>query len=179
MLQTTLDYTQKSRAKTPHNIFNINIILVHLFTLIILFELRLMYLFWLIPLISISIMAFQYYYRNTLLANAKNDPEAHWYVTANWALAIRHNRILFIAYLVCGSIFLTGYTIATSMTTDPNMSNISMMIFLYLSGMLMLLTLVVTFVLSSGALWHTNKGEVTGALEKIKAQLDLASAPER
>jgi len=171
MVQTTLNSDQIKQAKTPHNIFNLNIILVHLFGVVVLFELNLIHWFWLIPVFSLSIMLFQYNYGKSLLNNLKQNPELPWYVAANWALAIRHNKILFIAYLVCGSIFLTGYTISSSMTTDPNMSNISMMIFLYLSGNLMLLTLVVTFVLSSGALWHTNKGEITKVLEKFKAKL--------
>ncbi|GAB6071187.1 hypothetical protein JCM30760_22840 [Thiomicrorhabdus hydrogeniphila] len=171
MVQTTLNSDQIKQAKTPHNIFNLNIILVHLFTVVILFELNLIHWLWIIPIASLSIMLFQYFYGKSLFLNLKENPESHWYVAANWALAIRHNRIIFMAYLICGSIFLTGYIISSSLTTDPNMSNISMMIFLYLSGNLMLLTLVVTFVLSSGALWHTNKGEITRALEKLKTKL--------
>ncbi|WP_024850631.1 hypothetical protein [Hydrogenovibrio kuenenii] len=173
MSQHAFDYNQKRRARTPHNIFNMNIILVHLFAVVILFELNLIHWFWLIPVISISIMLFQYFYWKSLLTEIKKHAQSHWYIVANWSLAIRHNKIVFIAYLVCGTIFLTGYGISNYMTTDPNMGNIGMMVFLYLSGNLMLITLVVTFVLSSGAIWHTNKGEITRALEKIKAGLEL------
>lgn len=173
MSEPILDYNQKKLARTPHNIFNINIILFHLFALVILFELHLIHWFWLIPAISLCIMLAQYLYWKSLLSSDESDKQQHWYVIANWSLAIRHNKIVFIAYLVCGTIFLIGYSISSSMTNDPNMSNIGMMVFLYLSGNLMLLTLVVTFVLSSGAIWHTNKGEVTRALEKIRTGLNL------
>jgi hypothetical protein len=174
MSQPVLDHNQKNRAKIPHTIFNMNVLFVHIFALVVLFEFNLIHWIWMIPITSLSIMLFQYRHMRLLLSDLKDND---WYVVANWNLAIRHNRILLIAYLVCGSIFLTGYTISSSMTTDPNMSNISMMIFLYLSGMLMLLTLIVTFVLSSGAIWHTEKGEVTHALEKIKIDLE-ASRPD-
>ncbi|MPQ75508.1 hypothetical protein [Hydrogenovibrio sp. JE_KL2] len=176
MSQPELDYNQKRQARTPHNIFNLNVILVHLFAVVILFELNLIHWFWVIPVISLSIMLLQYFYWKSLLAKLKFDLASHWYVAANWSLAVRHNRIVFIAYLVCGSIFLIGYTISNSMTSDPNMSNIEMMIFLYLSSNLMLLTLVITFVLSSGAIWHTNKGEITRVLEKIKAGLEPSNS---
>lgn len=175
MSQLDLDYNQKRQARSPHNIFNINVIFVHLFTVVILFELNLIHWFWIIPIISISIMLLQYFYWKSLLTKLKSDQNFYWYVIANWSLAIRHNKIVFLAYLICGSIFFAGYTISNIMTTDPNMSNIGMMIFLYLSGNLMLLTLVITFVLSSGAIWHTNKGEITRVLEKIKAGLEPSS----
>lgn len=164
----TLDYNQKKQARTAHNIFNLNIILVHLFGVVILFELHLIHWFWVIPFLSISIMLFQYHHWKKLFSNH----EAHWYVVSNWGLAVKHNRIVFIAYLVCGSIFLAGYTVTNSLASDPNMGKIGMMVFLYLSGNLMLISLVVTFVLSSGAVWHTNKGEVTRALEKIRVRLN-------
>jgi hypothetical protein len=171
MSEQAIDYNQKNLAKTPHNILNMNILVLHVFAVVLLFELNLIHWFWLIPTISLSIMLAQYMYWKSLLSNTKSSKQQHWYVIANWSLAIRHNKIVFIAYLICGSIFLIGYTISSGMTDDPNMSNIGMMVFLYLSGNLMLLTLVVTFVLSSGAIWHTNKGEVTRTLEKIRVGL--------
>ncbi|WP_019557419.1 hypothetical protein [Thiomicrorhabdus arctica] len=172
MSEQVLDYNHKKRAKTPHNIFNMNIIVFHLFALVILFELNLLHWFWLIPTVSLSIMLAQYLYWKSLLSDAESSNQSHWYVIANWSLAIRHNKIVFMAYLICGTIFLIGYSISNGMTDDPNMSNIGMIVFLYLSGNLMLLTLVVTFVLSSGAIWHTNKGEITNALAKIRVGLN-------
>lgn len=173
MSESIIDYNQKNLSKTPHNIFNMNIIVFHLFALVILFEFNLLHWFWLIPAISLTIMLSQYMYWKSLLSSAELSKQQHWYVVANWSLAIRHNKIVFIAYLICGSIFLIGYSVTSGMTNDPNMSNIGMMIFLYLSGNLMLISLVVTFVLSSGAIWHTNKGEVTRTLEKIRVDLNL------
>ncbi|MDX1796889.1 MAG: hypothetical protein R3219_09190 [Hydrogenovibrio sp.] len=168
MSQPILDSNHKRLARVPHNIFNMNIILVHLFAIVILFELHLVHWFWLIPILSLSIMTAQYFYWKSLISNTESNLPDHWYIVANWSLAIRHNKIVFISYLVGGTVFLLGYTLSNDMTQDPNMSKIAMIVFLYLSGNLILLTLVVTFVLSSGAIWHTNKGEVTRVLEKIR-----------
>lgn len=173
MTSQSLDYNLKKLARTPHTIFNLNILLIHLFGVIILFEMHLFNWFWLIPAISLSIMLLQRRHLKSLIQQSQSNPETHWYIVANWALTIKHNQIVFYGYLICGSIFLMGYTIANGMTQDPNMSNIAMIIFLYLSGNMMLLVLVVTFVLSSGAIWNSSKGEMTNSLVKIKERLKI------
>lgn len=167
MSVTNLNYNQKKLSKTPHHIFNLNMILVHLFAVVFLFEFHLYYWFWIIPIISIMIMLSQYAFSRSLLSNHKAENEVNnQYVLANWRLVNRHNRIILIGYAIGGSLLSIGYFLSNNMTPDPNMGEIVMTIFLYLSGNLMLLTLLVTFVLSSGAVWHASKGEMTRALEK-------------
>lgn len=170
-----LDYDQKKSSRTAHNIFNLNIILVHLFGVVLLFELNLIPWLWLVPACSLSIMLFQYRHLKQLVSIKDTPNSPHWYIISNWALAVRHNRIVFTAYLITGSIFLIGYTLTNVFTTDPNMGKIGMMIFMYLSGNLLLAAIVVTFVLSSGAIWHINKAEMTGSLAKARKRIDLES----
>uniref|UniRef100_Q31HJ0 Uncharacterized protein n=1 Tax=Hydrogenovibrio crunogenus (strain DSM 25203 / XCL-2) TaxID=317025 RepID=Q31HJ0_HYDCU len=167
MSVTNLNYSQKKLSKTPHHIFNLNMILVHLFAVVFLFEFHLYSWFWIIPFISIVIMLSQYAFSRSLLSSHKVEDDVNdQYVLANWKLVNRHNRIILIGYAIGGSLLSIGYFLSNTMTPDPNMAQIVMTIFLYLSGNLMLLTLLVTFVLSSGAVWHASKGEMTRALEK-------------
>ncbi|QBZ82812.1 hypothetical protein GHNINEIG_00849 [Hydrogenovibrio crunogenus] len=167
MSVTHLNYSQKKLSKTPHHIFNLNMILVHLFAVVFLFEFHLYYWFWIIPIVSIMIMLSQYAFFRSLLSREEIEHKAtNQYVLANWRLVNRHNRIILMGYAIGGSLLSIGYFLSNNMTPDPNMGQIVMTIFLYLSGNLMLLILLVTFVLSSGAVWHASKGEMTRALEK-------------
>ncbi|MDG4813140.1 hypothetical protein P8629_08995 [Hydrogenovibrio sp. 3SP14C1] len=167
MSVTNLNYRQKKLSKTPHHIFNLNMILVHLFAVVFLFEFHLYHWFWIIPVISIMIMLSQYAFSRSLLSEQKGEEDVNkQYVLANWKLVNRHNRNILIGYIIGGTLLSLGYFLSNNMTHDPNMSQIIMTIFLYLSGNLMLLILLVTFVLSSGAVWHASKGEMTKALER-------------
>ncbi|MDX1352700.1 MAG: hypothetical protein R3254_06785, partial [Thiomicrorhabdus sp.] len=85
---------EKRRAKTPHHIFNINIIITHLFISMIVLEIGESFELLLVPLISSLVIAFLYFKSKKVM---ENDT---WFVSSHWIMAWRRGRILLISYAV-------------------------------------------------------------------------------
>jgi len=162
------DIVRKSKA--PHNIFLLNLALIHLLmtpaTLIL--EIGISGL--LIPLaFSLLIMLYS-------LIRIKNiDINEHWFVYAHWKLALNRYRLLLISYGVTLALLLIGWLISTT-SPDPNMQAILYTVFIRISVMPTLLMVLVNFFLESSALSMAAKGEIADSLviklpENIRAKI--------
>jgi len=169
-MQLNIDKNTIISAKKPHNIFLLNLALVHLLmapaTLIL--EIGITGL--LIPL-SISLLIMLY-----SLIRVKNfNINEHWFIYAHWKLALNRYRLLIIAYSVTLVFLLAGWLISTT-SPDPNMRDIIFTVFIRISVMPTLLMVLVNFFLESSALSMAVKGEIADSIvnklpEDIKAQI--------
>lgn len=145
-------------AKAPHNIFLLNLALIHLLmtpaTLIL--EIGISGL--LIPLaFSLLIMLYS-------LIKIKNlDIDEHWFVYAHWKLALNRYRLLLISYGLTLALLLVGWLISTT-SPDPNMQDIIYTVFIRISIMPTLLMVLVNFFLESSALSMAAKGEIADSI---------------
>ena len=145
-------------SKAPHNIFLLNLALIHLLmtpaTLIL--EIGISGL--LIPLaFSLLIMLYS-------LVKIKNlDIDEHWFVYAHWKLALNRYRLLLISYGLTLALLLVGWLISTT-SPDPNMQDIIYTVFIRISIMPTLLMVLVNFFLESSALSMAAKGEIADSI---------------
>lgn len=157
-------------SKAPHNIFLLNLALIHLLmtpaTLIL--EIGISGL--LIPLtFSLLIMLYS-------LVKIKNlDIDEHWFVYAHWKLALNRYRLLLISYGLTLALLLVGWLISTT-SPDPNMQDIIYTVFIRISIMPTLLMVLVNFFLESSALSMAAKGEIADSIvnklpENIKSKI--------
>jgi len=157
-MQTKIDKNTIISAKTPHNIFLLNLALVHLLmapaTLIL--EIGISGL--LIPL-SISLLIMLY----SLIKLKNLNINDHWFIYAHWKLALSRYRLLFIAYTITLVFLLAGWLISTT-SPDPNMQDIIFTVFIRISVMPTLLMVLVNFFLESSALSMAAKGEITDSV---------------
>ncbi|RDH85632.1 MAG: hypothetical protein DIZ80_01500 [endosymbiont of Galathealinum brachiosum] len=168
-MQVELDKYTADKAKTPHNIFLLNLALIHLLmtpaTLIL--EIGITGL--LVPLIfSLAIM----FYSLTKSRNLQAGD--HWFIHAHWKLALNRYRLLLISYAVTAGLMTLGLLLSTA-SPDPNMQDILHTVFIRIAIMPTLLMVMINFFLESSALSMAAKGEIADSVIK---QLPLAVKPQ-
>jgi len=170
-MQLNIDKKTIISAKKPHNIFLLNLALVHLLmapaTLIL--EIGITGL--LIPL-SISLLIMLY----SLIKIKNLSINEHWFIYAHWKLALNRYRLLLIAYAVTLVFLFAGWLISTT-SPDPNMRDIIFTVFIRISVMPTLLMVLVNFFLESSALNMAAKGEIVDSIvnklpNDIRAQVN-------
>ena len=156
----SIDHNIVRKSKTPHNIFLLNLALIHLLmspaTLIL--EIGISGL--LIPL-SFSLLIMLY----SLIKLKTIDINEHWFVYAHWKLALNRYRLLLMSYGVTLALLLVGWLISTT-SPDPNMQDIIYTIFIRISVMPTVLMVLVNFFLESSALSMAAKGEIADSIVK-------------
>jgi len=142
----------RKSAKLPHNIFMLNLALVHLLMTPAVIALEIGIVGILLPLfISLSIMAYTYF-------NSKKEAFIqHPYVQKNWALALKRYRLLLIAYGVTAGLMGIGSLLAMA-SPDPNMQDILQTVFIRIAVMPTLLMVMICFYLESSAINLATKG---------------------
>lgn len=144
------DRDRKS-ARFPHNLFMLNLALVHLMMTPAVIALDIGLIGILIPLlISLCIMAYTY------LGSKKPQLSQHPYVQSHWSLALKHYLLLLISYAVTATLMAIGALLAIT-SKDPNMQDILQTIFIRISIMPVLLMVMVCFYLESSALGETTQ----------------------
>ena len=142
----------KKAAKLPHNIFMVNLALIHLMMTPAVIALEIGISGILIPLsFSLGIMTYTY-------INSKKDTfMQHPYIQKHWALALKRYRLLLIAYGVTAALIAIGALL--SMTSpDPNMQDILRTVFIRIAVMPTLLMVMICFYLESSAINMAGKG---------------------
>jgi len=157
-MQQKFDKNTIVNAKKPHNIFLLNLALVHLLmapaTLIL--EAGISGL--LIPLfVSLLIMLY------SLIKIKKLNINENWFIYAHWQLALNRYRLLLIAYCITLVFLLAGWLISIT-SPDPNMQDIIFTVFIRISVMPTLIMVLVNFFLESSALSMASKGEITESI---------------
>ena len=152
MIILSKDKQEQKLAQTPHELFTINIIIVH-----ILLPLGLVkfvgasYLF-LAIITSLLIIAFTYW------KTQKIKTTSQYFVYLHWQYALNHYKPVLIVYGVSVVIFLLGWFISSN--SQGNMQDIIKNIFTLLSVIPLFFTVLTVFVIESGLMFSAGRGEV-------------------
>jgi hypothetical protein len=156
-------------AKTPHHIFNINIIFTHLFISMIVLEIGDTLALLLIPFIS-SLVIF-YLYRRKNSASVQSS----WFVSAHWTLAWRRGRILLFSYAIAlamvalywviNQIFPGGFSM-NDFSTDNSQTNLGKIITLYFAAVVIFIAVLITFTQTGISIYDAGRGIMDPAIEK-------------
>ncbi len=157
-------------AKTPHHIFNINVIITHLFFSMIVLEIGDIPALLLIPLISSLVIFYLYHHKNS--ANVQSS----WFVSAHWMLAWRRGRILLFSYAIAlamvaiywiiDQIFPGGFSM-NDFSTDNSQTNLSKIITVYFAAVVIFVAILITFTQTGISIYDAGKGILDPAIEKL------------
>lgn len=158
-------------AKNPHHIFNLNILLTHLFlSLSILKTSSGMLWFALIPLISISILAYVKFNGNK---KRKTDT---WFIAANWELAWRRGKILIYSYILAIAIvgvyslinmLIPSNFVMNDFSEDGTSTPIFQIITMILSSVIILIAVIITFLQTGISVFDCSQGIIDKKIEKF------------
>ncbi|HIE39935.1 MAG TPA: hypothetical protein EYP76_00700 [Thiomicrorhabdus sp.] len=160
-------------AKTPHHIFNLNVILTHLAMSKVALEIGdgSPINFILIPIISIIVISYLYF------KSKQKSLEESWFVAAHWTLAWRRGRILIISYLVAITIFiiatfigslLGGGMMMNDFSADGSSTPIHEKIIMFLSAVIVFFTLLVMFLQEGISVYDAGKGIIDPSITKYQ-----------
>lgn len=181
LYQTT--QAENRLAKMPHHLFNINILLTHLFLINIILELGLSsWSYGLIPLIS-TLVLLTIYVKSQ--AKAKQDS---WFIAVHWRLAWSRSKALLISYLAAFGIMLIYHLIdclfpggmsmnSLSLEDIQSSQNIGEVIALRFSGTLIFVVVLWTFILTAGSTFNAGRGEIEQKWEKVLPRPEGVNPP--
>ena len=150
----------RRRAKTPHELFVLNLAVFHLLLAPAAIVLKIGVAGFLIPLgASLAVITFTY-----LRARRSRQHDA-WFVAAHWTLATRRARILLTVYAISGAILGAGLLVASGIDKKTT-QDIMLTVFSRIAVAPLLIGVMLGFVLESGALYQAGRGEVPDALVK-------------
>jgi len=163
-----VDETTRRRARTPHELAMVNLLLINLFMLVALLAGSFLqrgsaladykYLGVLIPLaISFAIITF------TFVKAGKTAAGDLWFVTAHWRLATGRYKILLIAYVAGTALIGLGWLLAQGQK-DPRMEELMFIALQRVAIAPILLSLMALIMLESGSLGQAGRGEVPDGL---------------
>jgi len=144
----------RKSARKPHNLFMLNLALVHLMMTpgIIALDVGLKAI--MIPLaLSLAIMLISWKISNR--TTVQSDELVH----QHWLLALKRYRILLISYAITAALILLGHLLALS-SPDQNMQEILDTVFLRIAIMPVLIAVMICFFLETSALGLAGKGEL-------------------
>ncbi len=157
-------------AKTPHHIFNINVLITHLFVAMIVLEIGQSIQLILVPLIS-SLVILYLYIRKQKLVKQKS-----WFVAAHWTLAWRRGRILLISYAIAigmvtvyalfDMIFPGGFSM-NDFSAEGTQTNLGEIITLRFSAVVIFVAILITFMQTGISIYDASKGILDPSIEKL------------
>lgn len=161
----------KDKAKNPHHIFNINVILTHLAISQVSLEIGHgnPFYFLLVPLISSLFLGYIYFHGKKVAANNS------WFVGAHWMLAWKRGRNLLIAYGVSitvivlatllGNVF-GGGLMMNDFSDDGSSSSIIEKIGLFFGALVVFFTVLYNFLQTGISVYDAGKGIIDPKIEK-------------
>ena len=165
-----LDNATRRRAKSPHELAMVNLMLINLLMLIALLagsflqpgsplaDYRMLGV--LAPLcLSLAIIAYSFVRAGGL---ARQGP---WFVAAHWRLATRRYQILLIAYAVGASLIGGGWLLSKVQKT-AGMQDLMFLALQRVAIAPVLIALMVLIMLEAGALYQAGRGEAPQSLIK-------------
>lgn len=188
-----IDEPTRRRAKSPHELAMVNLLLFNLLMLIALLagsflqadsalaQYKLLGV--LVPMaVSLGIVGYSF-------ANAKRTAETGpWFVAAHWRLATERYKILLIAYAVGAALIGLGWLLSQSQA-DPRMEALMFVALQRVAIAPILLSLMVLIMLESGALYQAGRGEVPDGIAKrfpppaelaaVQDEIAVSSAPQQ
>lgn len=183
-MQYVVTEEEAQKAKNPHHIFNLNILLTHLFLALSILKLSVsLAWFLLIPIISTAIL---FYVRSN--GRKKMREGESWFITANWMLVWRRGRILIASYLIAlaivavfhlfSMIMPSGGLAMNNFSDDGSSTPIFEYIVMFFSGALVFFAVLLTFLQTGISVYDCSQGVID---KKICACVprDANSNPEK
>ena len=178
-----VDEATRRRAKTPHELAMVNLLLFNLLMLIALLagsflqkgspllDYRLLGV--LIPLgASLAIVAY------TFLRAGRTAVSGPWFAAAHWRLATARYKILLVAYLVGAALIALGWLLSQSQKS-PGMQELMFVALERVAIAPVLIALMALIMLESGALYQAGRGEVPdGLARRFPPPADLQQTAE-
>ncbi len=160
----------RRQAKTPHELFMLNLAVFHLLLAPAAIVLKIGILGFFVPLsASLGLIGFTYW------RSRETRPDRPWFVKVHWKLASRRSRILLIAYVLSGSLLGLGLLVAAGADKHTTQDIITT-VFARIAVFPVLVAVMLGFVLESGAIYQATKGEVPDFMIKMNpAPADLPS----
>lgn len=157
-------------AKNPHHIFNLNILLTHLFlSLTILKTTGEPLMFILIPVISISVLSYIYF------RGQQKRQQDSWFIAAHWTLAWRRGRLLIMSYIAAIAIVLIYSLIQMVMPSGLAMNDFSdkgtstpifQIIVMFFGSAIIFFTVLITFLQTGISVYDCSKGIIDKNIER-------------
>ncbi|MEA3405095.1 MAG: hypothetical protein U9R28_05055 [Pseudomonadota bacterium] len=170
---------EKRRAKTPHHIFNINIIITHLFISMIVLEIGDSLELLMVPVISTLVILYMYKKTQQVI---KTDS---WFVASHWIQAWRRGRILLISYAIAigmvalymliDLIFPGGFSM-NDFSTEGTQTNLGEVITLRFAAVVIFVAVLITFMQTGIAVYDAGNGISNPAVEKFLPRDENANA---
>jgi hypothetical protein len=170
---------EKRRAKTPHHIFNINVIITHLFISMIVLEIGQTVELLLVPVISSLVIAYLYFKRKQVIANDT------WFVASHWTMAWRRGRILLMSYGIAiamvliytliDAIFPGGFTM-NDFSTEGTQTNLGEIITLRFAAVVIFVAVLITFMQTGISVYDAGNGISNPAIAKYLPRDENANA---
>jgi len=152
-----VDEATRKQAKTPHDIFMLNLAGFHLLMAPAAIVLNIGYLGFLIPLaLSLCIIALLW-----IRATSMGE-EVPWFVRMHWRLAASRTPILLVGYLISGGII----GLALMATTGSDKGAIMLVAISRVAIVPVLLAVMACFVLESSGIYQAQRFEVPDGLVK-------------
>ncbi len=172
-----IEETVRRKAKTPHELFMLNLAVFHLLLAPAAIVLKIGPLAFLLPLLlSLSVITY------TWVRGRRAEHGDHWFVMAHWKLAFRRYRILLIAYAISATVVSAGLLISGGVDKKTT-QEILLTVFERIAVVPTLITVMVCFVLESSAIYQATRGEVPEGLvrrfpppESLRAREEKAVA---
>jgi hypothetical protein len=175
------DNATRSKAKSPHELSMINLLLINLLMLIALLagsflqkgsalaDYKLMGV--LVPFcISLAIIAYSFSLAGKTAAGGQ------WFVAAHWKLTTGRYKILLIAYAVGAGLIGIGWLLSQTQQ-DPGMQELMFLALQRVAIAPILISLMVLIMLESGSLYQAGRGEVPdGMVKRFPPPADLSGS---
>lgn len=171
--------TERRAAKTPHHIFNINIIITHLFASMIILEIGSTAALLLVPVISSLVIFWLYKKQQSVAKNAS------WFVASHWLMAWRRGRILLISYVIAVAMVLIymlfdlmfpGGLSMNDFSTEGTQTNLGEIITLRFAALVIFVAVLITFMQTGIAVYDAGSGISNPAIEKFLPRDDNSNA---
>lgn len=169
-MQYQVTEDEKRRAKVPHHIFNVNVIITHLFGAMIVLEIGQTYQLMLVPIISSLVIFFLYIKKNSV---AKHDT---WFVASHWVQAWRRGRILLFSYgiavamvaiyMLINLIFPGGLSM-NDFSTAGTQTNLGEVITIRFAALVIFIAVLITFMQTGIAVYDAGNGISNSTIEKV------------
>lgn len=178
--QVTKEETHQ--AKVPHHIFNLNIILTHLFISYTTFEIAhgQNWPFAFIILISLAVIAYIY------IRGQKAIKTQTWFVAAHWILAWRRSRVLIMSYILAfaivglyllSNVLFPGGLSMNSFDAEGTSTNIGEVIAMRFAATAIFVAVLITFMQTGISVYDAGKGIIDANIAKYLPR-DDSSNPE-
>jgi len=168
-MKCLINESESRRARTPHNLFVINILLFHLMLAPAAIVIDIGMYGLLLPLVvSLSVIAFIY------LQSRKAVP---WFVAAHWRLTFRRCRLLMFGYAVTALFMLVAWLVTMGIA-DTTMKDILYTAITRIGIMPTLVMVMVTVVLEAGGLNQVSRGEVPESIVRLFPPPDGMKTPD-